>query len=125
MKRGLRVNQQVKSRKPHGVGVPEDVSESDRPSPALRGVPEVASPRVIAHIRFAAKPDVKTVKRMIKDRNVNADCLQHQHKRQPGQKLYLIAVGFPAVGGEGVGDEMLDQERADGDDSAEGMQSSE
>src|SRR5262249_55235991 len=117
------VRQKVRAAKTHGVGVPENVSKGDATGPALRGIHEIARPRIIAYIRLAAKPDVKPVESVVQNRNIYAGDLQDRHKRQAGEKLHLVGVGVRPVGGEGVGDEVFDQEGAHGHDPAQRMQS--
>src|SRR5215467_12338309 len=105
----------------HGVGMPGDIGKRDCAGPALRRIHKVAGPWVLAHIRLSAEPDIKTIKRVIKKRNVDANDLQDGHKRQAGEEFDLVGVCVWTIGGEGVGDEMLQQKCAYGYDAAQRM----
>src|SRR5258708_39744550 len=91
----------------HGVGMPANEEKSDQAGPALGGVHEIARPWVVRDIRLSAEPNIEAVKRVIEQRNVDPDRLQHRHKRQTGQKLYLRRVGLRPIGGESIGNKVL------------------
>ena len=109
----------------HGVNVPADVDEGDQAGPTLRGVHPVAGPRILGDVAFAAEPDVEAVNGVIEERNIDADPLEHLGEGKSGEELDLFGIGMRAIGGEGIGNEMLDQERPDRNDAAQRMQSPE
>jgi hypothetical protein len=55
---------------------------------------------------------------VIQEWDVNADGFEYQHEGQTSEELDLIAISPRAIGGKGVRDEMLKQERANRDDPA-------
>src|SRR6266571_6202140 len=122
VKRSIRMCEQVCSGKAHGVGVPDDVNKGDAASPALCRIHEISRPGIIADVGFAPEPDIEPVQSVVQKRNIDADGFKNRNKRQPGKKLYLRAIRIGAVGGKGVGNEMLKEECADWDDPAERMQ---
>ena len=61
----------------------------------------------------------KPVEPVKQQRNEDEDPLQHVHKRQAGEELHLVVVGLDAIGRFGIGDEVLDQKRADGHDAGQ------
>src|SRR5579859_6955558 len=122
VKRGIRMCEQVCSGEAHGVGVPDDVNKGDAAGPALGRIHEISRPGIIADVGFAAKPDIEPVKRMVQKRNIDADNFKNQNEGQPSKKLYLRAIRIGAIGGKGVGNEMLKQECTNWDDPAERVQ---
>src|SRR5947208_1523526 len=58
-------------------------------------------------------------------RRPNAEQLQVKDKRKAGEQLYLLGVSSRSSRGECVRDEMFNQEKANGNNSAERMQAAE
>src|SRR5215470_11255454 len=105
---------QIDAGKPHGPGMPHDVSERDDAGPALRRVHPVAGPGILADIRFAAPPDVKAVEGMERDRNPYAEQLKSGYKREAAQETHLARIRSRAAGCHGVRNEdVFEQECAD------------
>src|SRR5271169_290370 len=102
-------------------GVLHDVDEGDYARPALGRVEPVAGPRVIRDVALASIPDVKAVEAVVEDRNPDEEQLQQKNAGQAVEELDLFPVGYGAVEGFGVRDEVLDQEGTDGYDAAERM----
>src|ERR1700678_3319477 len=103
---------QVHSGKPHGPRVPQDVSEGDAASPALRGVHPVAAPGILNRVPISAIPDVKTVERMKRNGQPDAKQFQKEHQRQIRQKAHLAGISIRSGDGGRVRDQnMLEQER--------------
>src|SRR3954463_9096071 len=103
--------------------MPADVREGDDAGPALQRIQPVASPRIIADVAFAAPPDYQAVSTVKKNGQPDPERFQKDHHRQGTEKLHLVGIRLRAVDGGGIGyEDMLDQERAHGDDSAERVQ---
>ncbi len=58
---------------------------------------------------------------MVENRQPDPEQLQIENERKARQQFDLLGVRGRAAGGECIGDEMLDQERADRNDAAERM----
>ena len=102
-------------------GVPHDVAEGDGAGPALESEHPVAGPGIVADVTLATEPDVEAVKRVIKDRQPDSEQFEVENEREAGEQFYLLGVCGRTTGGEGVGDEVFDQERAYRDDAAQRM----
>ena len=113
---------QVHAAEAHVIEVVQDVEEGDHAGPALRGVQPVAGPGILADVRLAAIPDVEAVERVIEQGQEDEAPLQHANERQAGEELDLVVVGLRALGRLGVGDEVLEQECADGNDAGQRVQ---
>src|SRR5579863_810318 len=103
-------------------GMPDHVKECDGAGPALRVVHPVACPRVIGDIALAAIPDVKPIERVVENRQPDAEQFQAYDKREAAQQFDLFGISRGSAGREGIGNEVLNKKRADGNDAAERMQ---
>jgi hypothetical protein len=56
------------------------------------------------------------------ERDEDEDPLQHADEREAVEELDLLGIGEGAVEGLEVGDDVLDEEGADGDDAGEGVE---
>src|SRR4029077_5690008 len=108
--------------KAHSVGMPDDICESDGAGPALGRIHEVACPGIIAHIGFATKPDIESVQCVIQQRDIYSNNFKNRNKRKSSKKVYLVGISPRAVGGKCVGNKVLKQECANGNNAAQGMQ---
>ena len=119
---GVIVLHQLRAREAHGVYVIADVKEGEDAGPTLRRVQPVAAPGIFSDVGVAAIPDVNAVQRVIEQRQKDEQPLHPMYEGQAGQKLYLIVIRLRAFHRFGVGDEVLNQECADGHDARERMQ---
>src|SRR6476620_1744590 len=71
----IRVGKQMNSAKPQMPGMPDDVSEGKSARPALQVIHPVAGPGIFANIAVAAGPDKEAIKRVIQNRQPDADQL--------------------------------------------------
>src|SRR5690348_3931089 len=101
------MREQMHAAETHGVRMPADEYECNRACPALGGVHEIAGPGVIAYVGLPPEPYIEAVQRMIKKRQIDEEDLEKKDKRQTAQELHLIGIGVRAIGGEGIGDEVL------------------
>ena len=122
VKRHARIVGQVRAHETLGGHVVADVNECEDAGPALRGVHPVAGPGVIHDVRSAAEPNEDAVDGVVSDGNENENPFQHAHRRQAIEELHLRRVGRGAFQRLEVGDEMLQQKCADGNDAEQGMQ---
>ena len=99
-----------------------DVGEGDEAGVALGGVHPVAGPGVVDDVRLAAQPDLDAVEGVIEDGQKDEDPLQHADQGQAVEELDLGSVGEGAFEGLEVGEEVLEQEGADGDDAEQGVE---
>src|ERR1019366_2223806 len=113
---------QMYTREPHIDDVVRDIDEGDNAGPALRGIKPIAGPGIVADIRIAFVPDVQAVDPVIQQRQEDEHPFQHVHEWQAGEELYLIVVGLNALGRFRVGNEVFNQESADGHNAGERMQ---
>src|ERR1035441_1363077 len=100
----------------------DDVYERDDPGDALGEVAPVAGPGVKIDIYASAEGDPDAVSSVEGQRDEDEDPLQHAHQRQRVEELDLLSVRQRTVERLEVGEEMLQQERADGDDAGERVQ---
>ncbi len=116
-RRGIR--QQVHTAEPQMPGVPHHVEESDCARPALRRIHPVPGPGIFGHVALSARPDIKAIKRVIKNRQPYAEQFKSEDKRKTAEERNLPGISAWALGGECVGDKMLDQKQPDWNNSAE------
>ena len=118
---GVGMGQDVNAAEAQMPGVPHDVAEGDGAGPALESEHPVAGPGIVADVALAAEPDVEAVERVIKDRQPDPEQFEVENEREAGEQFDLLGVCGGTAGGECVGDEVFDQERAYRNDAAEGM----
>ena len=87
-------------------GVPHDIEKNDAARPTLGGEHPVARPGILGDITLAAKPYVKTVQRVVKNRQPNTEQLQIKNKRKAREQLDLLGISGGTSGSEGVRDEI-------------------
>ncbi len=81
----------------------------------------VAGPGIVGDVALAAEPDVEAVERVVENRQPDPEQLQIENERKAGEQFDLLGVRAGPAGGERVGDEVLNQERAYRNDAAERM----
>ena len=116
------MGRQVHAGEAQVISMLHHVGERDDASPALRGVEPVTGPGIIADVGVALVPDVDAVEAVVEDRNPDEEELQQKNEGQAVQKLDLLAIGYWALEGFGVRDEVFEKEGSDGQDAAEGVQ---
>src|SRR5438445_773017 len=102
--------------------MPNHIEESDGTRPALRGVHPITRPGIISHVTFTAIPNVEPVKRVIENRQPDAEQFKPHYERKAAEKFDLFGICARASRGERIGDKMLNQEQANRNNSAEGVQ---
>ena len=100
----------------------DDVGERDNPRDALGDVGPVAGPGVHVHIDAAAEGDPDAVAGVEGERNEDERPLKDADQRQAVEEFDLLRVGEGAIPGFEVGDDVLDEKGADGDNAGERMQ---
>src|SRR6476659_6305162 len=94
-----------------------DVEDGYQAGPALSNVHPIAGPRIVDDVGLAAQPDIHAVEAVVEDGQEDECPLEHAHKRQGIEELDLCTVSGGAFECFEVGDEMLDEESANGDDA--------
>src|SRR5947207_471358 len=117
---GIREN--VHPAKAQMPGMPDDIEEANSASPALRRVHPIPSPGIVRHIALAASPNVKAIKRVIKNRQPNTKQLQADHEGKATEEFNLLCVCSRTFGSEGIRYKMLNQKQSDRHYSCQGMQ---
>src|ERR1700693_1893739 len=112
------MTQDMNAAKAHVPGVLDDIKKRDAAGPALGGEHPVASPGIIRNVALAAEPDVEAVKGVVENRQPDPEQFEVENEGKARQEFDLLGVRGRAAGGECVGDEMFDQERADRNDAA-------
>jgi len=118
----FRMTQDVNPAKAQMPGVPPHVNEGDGAGPALQSEHPVARPGIIGDVTLAAEPDVEAVERVVKNRQPDPEQLEVENEGEARQQFHLLGVRTGPAGGERIGDEMLDQERAHRNNAAERME---
>ena len=99
-----------------------DVEERDDSGDALGDVHPVSSPGVYVHVDATAESDEEAVEGVEGERDEDEGPLEHADEGEPIEELDLLGVGEGAVDGLVVGDDVFDEEGADGDDAGERVQ---
>ncbi len=99
-----------------------DVGEGDEAGVALGDVHPVAGPGVVDDVGLAAQPDPDAVEGVIEDGQKDEDPLQDADQGQAVEELDLGSVGEGAFEGLEVGEQVLQEEGADGDDAQQRVQ---
>ena len=97
----------------------DDVDEGDEASDALGEIHPVASPGVDVDVGAAADGDEDAVSGVEGEGDEDEDPLEDADEGEGVEELDLLGVGEGAVEGLEVGDDVLDEEGADGDDAGE------
>src|SRR5208282_5420219 len=105
---------QVHAGKAQEVGVLHHKDERDDAGVTLGGVEPVTGPGIAGDIALALIPDIDAVEAVVGDGNPDEEQFEEKDEGQTIQKFYLFAVGGGTFEGFGVGDEMFEQESADG-----------
>ena len=103
-------------------GVPHDVAEGDGAGPALQGEHPVSGPGIVGDVALAPEPDIEAIKRVVQNRQPDPEELEVENKRKAGQQFDLLGVSARAAGGECVGDKVLNQKGAYGNNAAQRME---
>ena len=101
------------------VYVLRDVGEGDEACIALRDVHPIAGPGVVDDVGLAAEPDVDAVDAVIEDGQKDEDPFEYADEGQAVEELDLVAIGDGAFEGFEVGQDVLEEKCADGDDAEE------
>ena len=102
----------------------DDVGEGDKAGDALGDVHPVVGPGVDVDVDAAAEGDPDAVEGVEGEGDEDETPLEDADEREGVEELDLLGVGEGAVPGLEVGDDVLDEEGADGDDAGEGVQAS-
>ena len=97
------------------VEVLGDVGEGDEAGVALGGVHPVAGPGVVDDVGLAAEPDPDAVEGVIEDGQKDEGPLKDADQGEAVEEFDLGSVGEGAFEGLEVGEDVLDEEGADGD----------
>ncbi len=100
----------------------DDVEEGDDAGDALGDVHPVAGPGVDVDADAAAEGDEDSVEGVEGEGDEDEGPLEDADEREGVEELDLLGVGEGAVEGFEVGDDVLDEEGADGDDAGEGVE---
>src|SRR4051812_12733590 len=100
----------------------DDVGEGYDSCPALGDVKPVAGPGGIHDIRLAAQPDVQAVNAVIEDGDEDEGPFEHADQGQGIEELDLRGIGHGAFEGFEIGEDVLDEEGTDRDDSGQRVQ---
>ena len=100
----------------------DDVDEGDEAGDALHEVHAVAGPGVDVGVGAAAEGDEDAVSGVEGEGDEDEDPLEDADEGKGVEEEDLFGVGDGAVEGLEVGDDVLDEEGADGDDSGEGVE---
>jgi len=100
----------------------DDVNEGDVAGPALNRVQPVPCPGVIDDVAFAAQGNVDAVEGVVGEGNEDESPLEDADQGQRIEEPDLGGVGGWPFECFKVGEDVLDEEGADGDDAGEGVQ---
>ena len=100
----------------------DDVGEGDDAGDALGEVHPVRGPGIDVDVGAAAEGDEDAIAGMEGKGQEDEGPLEHADEREGVEELDLLGVGERAVEGFEVGEDVLDEEGADGDDAGEGVQ---
>ena len=104
------------------VEVLDDVEEGDDAGDALGEIHPVAGPGVDVDVGAAADGDEDAVEGVVGEGDEDEDPLEDADEREGVEEEDLLGVGERAVDDLVVGDDVLDEEGADGDDAGERVQ---
>ena len=100
----------------------DDVGEGDEAGDALGEVSPVAGPGIDVDGGAAAQGDPEAVEGVEGEGDEDEGPLEDANQREGVEQTDLMAVGERAVEGFDVGEDVLDEECADGDEAGEGVQ---
>ena len=103
-------------------GVPDHVEKSDGAGPALRSIHPVSGPGILAKIAVTPIPNIKTVEGVIENGQPDTKQLKTYYEREAAEQFNLFCVSGWASSRKCVGNEMFDEESADGNDTAKRVQ---
>src|ERR1700679_3223066 len=99
----------------------DDVGEGDDAGDALAEVHPVAGPGVDVDVGAAADGDEEAVDGVEGERDEDEGPFEDADERQGVEEEDLLGVGEGAVDDLEIGDDVFDEEGADGDDAGEGV----
>jgi hypothetical protein len=100
----------------------DDVGEGDEAGDALGEIHPVAGPGVDIYSCPAAEGDEDAVESVEGERDEDEGPLEHADEREGVEELYLQPIRKWPIDGFVVGEDVLDEEGADGDDAGERVQ---
>src|SRR5262249_44063542 len=96
---------------PLGVEMPRDIYERNKPGVALQRIEPILDPRILRHVRFAAKPDVDSVAAVKQERQKDGAPLDKGTKWNGLQLAGDFVVLVRAHQDRAIGPKMLSKKR--------------